>query len=209
MTTTEQRLKGQTLALAGILQSAMLVDEIARTGSAQPESYHPLINSLFAFDADSPQQIYGGVHGVQLGLRLLIDVLGGSNNQGYRQVIRYALGMLYLERQLTKKEELQSIIHSRLKHAAIKAEHFTENRQAVASSIAGIYQDTISTFKFRLQISGSAAQLQNQANADTIRALLLAGIRSAVLWRQMGGNRWRLLFGRGKLLKCARQLLDH
>ena len=33
--------------------------------------------------------------------------------------------------------------------------------------------------------------------------LLLAGIRAALLWRQAGGNRWKLLLERGKLQRQA------
>ena len=206
---SEQQLLGQTIALAGILQATYMVDQIARTGSTPPESFNPSINSLFTFDVATPEQVYGSIHGVHLGLRVLQDVLGGNDKANYRQVVRYALGVLYLQRQLAKKPELLSIIRNRLEHAAIKAEHFAENPQAVTNSIAAVYQDTVSTFKFRLQISGSMQQLQNPKNADSIRALLLAAIRAAVLWRQMGGNRWQLLFSRGKILRCARHLLGH
>lgn len=206
-TDSDQQLTGQVIALAGLLQSAFLVDQIAKTGTSPSESFYPSINSLFAFDVDTPEQIYGGQHGVDLGLRLLQDILIGGNNNQYRQVIRYSLGLMYLEKLLARKPELMSIIFNRLEHAAVKAEHFTENPQSVASSIAAIYQDTLSTLKFRIQISGSMQQLQNPANADNIRALLLAGVRAVVLWRQMGGRRWRLIFNRGKLLKRTRQLL--
>ena len=41
---------------------------------------------------------------------------------------------------------------------------------------------------------------------DKIRACLLAGIRSAVLWRQVGGSKWQLLFHRKKLVQAAQQL---
>jgi len=47
------------------------------------------------------------------------------------------------------------------------------------------------------------------ADADTanlIRALLLAAIRAAVLWRQCGGRRWRLLLQRRDLLHAAQRL---
>lgn len=205
----DQQLTGQTIALAGLLQAAYLVDQIARTGNAPLESFYPSINSLFAFDVSRSEDIYGGVHGVDLGLRLLQDILQGGNNSEYRHVIRYSLGLMYLEKQLARKPELMSIIHNRLEHAAVKAEHFTENPQSVAASIAAIYQDTLSTLKFRIQVSGSMQQLQIPANADNIRALLLAGVRAVVLWRQMGGRRWRLFFNRGKLLKQARQLRAH
>src|SRR3569623_1691456 len=43
--------------------------------------------------------------------------------------------------------------------------------------------------------------------ANKVRTLLLAAIRSAVLWRQCGGNRWQLIFGRRKIIDTARALL--
>lgn len=40
-----------------------------------------------------------------------------------------------------------------------------------------------------------------------IRALLLSAIRSAVLWRQMGGSQWDFLLRRGEMKRAARDLL--
>lgn len=197
----------QTLALAGVLQSAYLVDQIARTGKAPAESVNPSINSLFVFDAKDSAAIYGGVYGVTLGLQVLSDILTGGHRHQYQSIIRYTMGMLYLQKKLLANDELLSIIRSRLEHASLKAEHFSDNPASTAKSIAAIYQDTLSTFKFRIHISGSMQQLQNPQNADTIRALLLAGIRSAVLWRQAGGRRWKWLFARRQLLQCAKELL--
>ena len=34
-----------------------------------------------------------------------------------------------------------------------------------------------------------------------IRSLLLAGIRSAILWQQMGGKRWHFLFARKSIVR--------
>ena len=34
-----------------------------------------------------------------------------------------------------------------------------------------------------------------------IRALLLAAVRATVLWRQLGGTQWDLLFSRGRMLE--------
>jgi high frequency lysogenization protein len=36
---------------------------------------------------------------------------------------------------------------------------------------------------------------------------LLAAIRAAVLWRQMGGSYWDFFFSRGKMTKAAKELL--
>lgn len=200
--------KAQVLALAGILQSAYLVDQVAQTGSAAAESVNPSINSLFNFDPESPEAIYGGVHGVKLGLQIFNDILGGTRTQSYRAAIRYALGILHLQKKLSTKPELLDVISSRLQHTAIKVDHFSNDSASIAASVAGIYQDTLSNFKYRIQVSGSMQQLQNPKNAEMIRALLLAGVRSSVLWRQMGGKRWQLMLSRQRLLACCRDLLQ-
>lgn len=200
-------INNQTIALAGVLQSAHLVDKIACTGSAPAESFNPLINSLFQFDAKSPAAVYGGLPNLKLGLQLINDLLAGNNSNEYRTTVRYALGILHLQNKLASNPELLQIIRNRLEHTAFKAEHFSDNVHGITSSLASIYQDTVSTFKFRIQVNGSLQQLQNPVNADHIRALLLAGIRSAVLWRQSGGKRWHLLFKRQQLLKASRELL--
>src|SRR5690606_41275217 len=57
-----------------------------------------------------------------------------------------------------------------------------------------------SDLRQRIQVHGDMRHLQINANAARIRALLLAGIRSARLWRQLGGNRWQMLFARKKML---------
>jgi high frequency lysogenization protein len=57
-------------------------------------------------------------------------------------------------------------------------------------------------------VRGERSYLANLDNASRIRALLLAGIRAAVLWRQAGGNRWRLIVGRQALLRDVEALLS-
>ncbi|MFC6673156.1 DUF489 family protein [Marinobacterium aestuariivivens] len=58
---------------------------------------------------------------------------------------------------------------------------------SIVANIASLYQETISTFSFRINVGGDPRHLQNAENAAKIRALLLAGIRAAMLWRQVGG----------------------
>ena len=47
-------------------------------------------------------------------------------------------------------------------------------------------------------------QLRDTDNQERIRALLLAGIRAVILWRQVGGRRRYLIFRRKEILKYAR-----
>jgi high frequency lysogenization protein len=190
---------GQTLALAGLLQCTYLVDQLAQSGQAKPEDLGPLLDSLFKFDADTSMEVYGSHEGLALGLKILQSLLDGSDAPRYRATVRYAMSIVYLEAKVSKQQDLLEIIHTRLQHAAIKKAHFSSNINEMAHSIAAIYQDTVSTFNYRIQVNGSAQQLQDPANADMIRALLLAAIRSAVLWRQSGGKRWHFLFSRKRL----------
>jgi high frequency lysogenization protein len=199
-------LEEQALALAGVVQVARLVDQISRTGSYPEEFLTSSINSLFEFDAASTADVYGGVPGLKLGLANLASMLSNQDEPESRDMVRYVFGLLHLERKFSNDTEMTAVVKARLEHAQFKSEHFTSHVNEVCSSLSGIYQDTISTFQFRIKVSGSMQQLQNPTNADLIRALLLAGIRSAFLWRQLGGRRWKLLLQRRKLLQLAQSL---
>ncbi len=196
----------QTLALAGTVQAARLVDQISRTGSYPLEFLEPSIHSLFVFEPEDPADVFGGVAGVKLGLHNLASILANRDQAENRELVRYLFNLLYLERKFAANPEMMSVVRSRLEHASFRAEHFANHVNDVCHSVAGIYQDTLSKLRFRIKVSGSAQQLENPQNADMIRALLLAGIRSAFLWRQLGGRRWKLLVQRKAVLRCAQEL---
>ncbi len=196
----------QTLALAGVAQAARLVDQVSKTGSYPIEFLEPSIHSLFEFDAEDVAEIYGGLPGVKLGLNNLAAMLGDRQGQEHRDVTRYVFSLLYLERKFAGSQEMMSVVRSRLEHASFRAEHFAGHVNDICHSVSGIYQDTLSKLKFRIKVTGSAQHLQDEHNADIIRALLLSGIRSAFLWRQLGGQRWKLVFQRRKIMQAAQQL---
>ena len=199
-------LEQQTIALAGVAQAARLVDQISKTGSYPLEFLTPSIHSLFQFEADSVEEIFGGVAGVKLGLNNLNSLLASRQADENRDLARYVFAMLYLERKFATDPAMMSVVHTRLEHASFRAEHFANNVNDLCHSVSGIYQDTLSKLRFRIKVTGSAQHLQNSNNADVIRALLLAGIRSAFLWRQLGGRRWKLLWQRKQLLRTSQQL---
>lgn len=196
----------QVLALGGVCQAARLVDQVSKTGSYPIEFLEPTIHSLFEFDADSVEAVYGGVAGVKLGLQNLAALLANRNAEEHRDMARYVFNILYLENRFSSDPDMMHVVRSRLEHTSFRAEHFAGHVHDICHSVSGIYQDTLSTLRFRIKVTGSAQHLQDRQNADIIRALLLAGIRSAFLWRQMGGRRWKLLFQRRKLLQRAQEL---
>ncbi len=196
----------QTLALAGVAQAARLVDQVSRTGTYPIEFLESSIHSLFEFEADDAAAIFGGVAGVKLGLNNLSAMLANRQGEETRDMVRYVFNLLYLERKFAASEEMMAVVHSRLQHASFKAEHFAGHVNDVCHSVSGIYQDTLSKLRFRIKVSGSAQHLQDRQNADIIRAALLAGLRSAFLWRQLGGRRWKLILQRKHLLQTAQNL---
>ncbi len=81
--------------------------------------------------------------------------------------------------------------------------------ETLMSAMAAIYVDVISPLGPRIQVTGSPAVLQSPQVQAKVRATLLAGIRAAVLWHQVGGGRLQLMFSRNRLTTQAKQILAH
>ena len=77
----------------------------------------------------------------------------------------------------------------------------------MVGALAGLYVANVSGIAPRIMVGGDPACLNRDGNPERIRALLLAGLRSTVLWRQLGGRRLRLILGRSRLLAASHRLL--
>ncbi|MBU6950735.1 MULTISPECIES: high frequency lysogenization protein HflD [unclassified Hahella] len=200
-------LENQVIALAGVFQSAALVDQLAKQGTVAPTSYECSLKSLLKVDATSTLDVYGDIYGVQLGLKELIAVLERKQDRKKVDVVRYALTLLYLEGKVNKRGDMLDVMSQRIAQITTQTLHFDPTHTNIISAFASLYSDTISTFPQRIQVTGDPRFLRVDENADKIRALLLAGIRAAVLWRQVGGRRWKLFFMRKKILQIANGML--
>lgn len=202
-------LHDQTLALAGVFQAANLVQQIANNGSCNESSMESCLRSLFATDPANTLDVYGGeLTDVREGLITLSTVLSQQSKQQDIEVLRYVLNLIQLESKLNGHNDMLEVIGSRIEQARHTASHFGYTHTNLISNLASIYTDTISTFRQRIKVSGSPSLLQREENAAKVRALLLAGIRSAVLWRQTGGRRWQLVLSRRKVIQHARELAE-
>jgi high frequency lysogenization protein len=198
----------QLIALGAVFEAAVLADKIARTGQVSEASMSCMLGSLLVRDPKSTLDVYGGDDlNLRDGYRALVSSLERNPAALQREPLRYALALLGLERQLDKRGDMLQVMGSRLDQIQQQVEHFGLVHDNVIAACGGLYQDTISTFRQRIQVHGDMRFLQQPSNAAKIRALLLAGIRSARLWRQLGGHRWQLVFSRGKLLKELYQLM--
>ncbi|MBB2496321.1 high frequency lysogenization protein HflD [Aquipseudomonas ullengensis] len=198
----------QLIALAAVFQAAALVDKLARTGQASEADVGCLLGSLLVRDPKNTLDVYGGDDlNLREGYKALASALERNPASLQRDPLRYALALLGLERQLAKREDMLQVVGTRLDQIQLQVGHFGLTHDNVVAACGGLYQDTISTFRQRIQVQGDMRFLQQPAVAAKVRALLLTGIRSARLWRQLGGHRWQLVFSRGKLLKELYPLL--
>jgi high frequency lysogenization protein len=195
-------LQEQLVALGGVFQAAVLVDRIAKTGQAGEAAVGCMLGSLLVLDPKNTLEVYGGDdQHLREGYRALASALERDPGTLQREPLRYALSMLGLERQLSKRDDMLETLGRRLPQIKSQVEHFGIVHENVIAASGALYQDTLSTLRQRIQVHGDMRNLQQPNNASKIRALLLAGIRSARLWRQVGGHRWQLVVSRRKLLK--------
>jgi len=204
----QKTITNRAIALAALFQAARLVQQVAREGGWDNEAFNASLNSLVQFDADSPESIFGGVKGVRLGLHTLLDQMRPADPQQAMELTRYSISLMHLERKMNKRSDIQEAVGEGLKAVAQQVEYFGEINTAVTGRIADLYQETISTMGPRIMVQGDPDLLQMADNSARIRALLLAGIRACVLWRQAGGSRFNLLLGRKGLATETRRLLE-
>lgn len=204
----------QNIALAGVAQCAALVNRIATTGEVPQIELVACINPLLVLDPESNADVYPNVSELSLGLRTLQSIFSSEKAPENNEVVRYTLGMLLLRNRLTADSDMQTRLRDRLAMIEPLAvlpgaedpdalDAAQAHQDKIFRQLAGLYQDTISTLSYRIQVQGKVEYLKDENVANRIRALLLAGIRSAVLWYQLGGRRWRLLLYRKRIHESA------
>ncbi|SDX83567.1 high frequency lysogenization protein [Allochromatium warmingii] len=196
----------RTLALAGLYQALHCVIEIARHGAAEPQAMQPSVYSLLQVDAATVESVFGEPGAVAGGLRQLVSQLTGQPQRNL-ELTRYALQVLKLERALVKRPDLLDILSTGICATASVCTPFELRDPAVWTHFAELYSRTLSQLKPRLLIHGDSQHLRNTANQQRIRTLLLAAVRAARLWRQVGGSRWQMVFNNQVTLTAAQQYL--
>jgi len=202
-----QQEKEQTIALSAIFQAAELVATLAKTGKLDKDYLKPLIDSILVVNPDSTEDIYGGQwdckSNLALGHRVARQALGKERASVNPDTLRYALSLIHLESKLAKEDAILSTLGKGIQQLDRQKAHSDDVlHENMMAAISGIYQDTLSTMTFRIQVQGDSRLLQQSTISNQVRATLLTGIRAAMLWRQLGGKRWHLIFKRKALLNA-------
>ncbi|MCP4075569.1 MAG: high frequency lysogenization protein HflD [Gammaproteobacteria bacterium] len=202
------QLQDQTLALASMMQSAVLINQLANGESINQAAYDCSLDSLFTLKAQSTEDIFGYGDGLINGLKTLKSYMTGDSGAPDRQIAYYVLSMIKLEAKMMKDHDLVETIQSGFETIQQQARDFDLSQSAKAHKVDGLYQNTISNIKPRIIVQGDQTHLSHSDTTSKVRTLLFAGIRAAVLWRQKGGSRLKLLFSRKKYIEQAELLLE-
>ena len=194
----------RVIALAGVMQAVNLVCDIAHRGHVDANDLETCMTSLLQVDSSSSVDVYGGMTRLHPGLRLLEQQL---HNPRDKELTRYVVTLLSLERTLARRKDLLDVISAGIQDIKRNLAHFPVTHSNTIARFAELYLQTLSTLSRRIMVSGAQIHLNNPENANRIRALLLAGVRAAILWRQSGGTRLGLLLRRNVLLRETRLLL--
>ena len=202
-----QQERDRTIALAALLQSVHLVHNIAVSGQADQTDINTLLNSLIVSDADTTEAVYGKLSNLKTGLDQLHIQLVVQKSKHELTQIQYAVNLMRLASKLSKYDSLMKVITEEIDQIPQYIEQYGEiQNEQVLTQISTTYKRTVSNLTPFINVHGDESNLQNTHNANLIRALLLAGIRAAILWHQKGGSYWQLLFQSNKIEKITSDL---
>lgn len=200
-------MKERALALAGLMQAVQLVQQMAQTGQAQSGPLAASIESLFRFDAEDAEAVYDGAANLRPGLeRLLAQLEGGAGRDA--ALTRMGMTVLHLERKFIAHARAPGAVHEGLEEINRQREHFGATHATVLARLGELYANEVSPVGPRVLVQGNPVYLGQPDVVGEVRATLLAALRAAVLWRQLGGSYWDFLLGRRALANAARDWLS-
>lgn len=198
--------EGRVIALAGLFQALALVRTIAQRGGCDAQAARQSLASVLRIDANSPSDVFAGVGNLRLGLETLIAQLDIAGKRDLA-LTRMAVQVLRLERTLMRDHKTLAALRGGIDAMHALIPQVESGTLDPSGRLAELYANTLSRLQPRVLVEGNPAFLKQSAQVDLIRALLMAAVRAAVLWRQLGGNQLSLLFRRRQYAMLARGLL--
>lgn len=185
------------LALASIMQTTALVNDLAYKGECDAQSCDASIASI-GNSSNEINEIYTKKDDLGMGLKALKQIL--VNKSKSKNIIVYALSLINLEKKLMKESKMLDNISKGIMEVKASV-YFDINHKNSIEKLANVYTDNIAKLKPTVMVNGKQKYLSNKKVANHIRALLLAGLRSVSLWKQGGGSVWYLFFYKQKIIK--------
>ncbi|XBC42004.1 MAG: high frequency lysogenization protein HflD [Buchnera aphidicola (Kaburagia rhusicola rhusicola)] len=193
------------LSLSGICQSVAIVCQLSQTGICNNDAFKISIDSILNINPETTLSVYGNSEkNLQLGITTLLSLLHNSNSYDTSaKMLRYILKIMILEKKLKKNAIYNEMLFQRISELIKKNVNGFSSYDILTDHLSEIYLNIISKLGSRIQVFGSPEILKNILIQNKIRCALFSGIRSAVLWRQVGGNFFQFIFFRNQIYNQA------
>lgn len=209
-----KNIRSESIALAALFQCCTQINRIAHTGYCDEQAVSTVFRALLVTDPKTIDDIYK-ISELKTGFRGLIEGFSaeGITDNSANELVKLAMQVISLTDRIVRNTSLYNRLSNeidKLKDQIEKAcPDFLEGKTSVVLSkenvekFAQLYQSLISPNFSKLLIFGEERFLSSTENQNRIRALLLAGIRAAVLWNQVGGKKLYLMFRRKEIVSFA------
>jgi high frequency lysogenization protein len=208
-TNNHHRFYESNIALAGLCQAAALVKQIARDNEFDSQALTTSLNSIAITNSENTEQVFGDIHQLTLGYQTIVAQLSNQSTNKDVEITRYIASLLSIERKLSASKKTMAALGERISNVQRQQLHLDISDSQMLSNLASIYTDVVSPVTRKIQVAGDPALLQRPDNQHRVRAILLAGVRAAVLWRQLGGKRRHILFSRQQIIDNAEHTLHN
>ncbi|WP_373777513.1 high frequency lysogenization protein HflD [Glaesserella sp.] len=198
-----------SIALAGVCQSAALVQQFAHKGTADRNIFKYSLESLLITQPDSTLAVFDGqLEHLKFGLETALAQFGGRQGKLDTEIGRYWIAILALSQKLDKNPQAKTVLAQRLQQLNRQLSLYDSDilHEQMIANMASVYSDVISPLGAKIQVLGVHDYLARPDIQHRVRATLLAGIRAGILWQQVGGSRWQFLFSRRKILSTVQSL---
>lgn len=192
----------RTIALAGVVQACAEVQSLARRGEVNNAVFDTALQSVLVLDAVSTPAIYSGVGGVYPGLKIISNSIMSSAKAENVELLRYAMSILHLQTQMYRNKDAFNQFGQDVERLS------AVNVDELPNACAEVYQKHVSGLRPQIIVQGEEDFLQRDDIPEKIRALLLSAFRSAVLWQQKGGSKFKMMWERTRMRNAAQDLLD-
>jgi high frequency lysogenization protein len=197
------------IALAGLFQAVEQMQHCARSGEiADQPATDAVLEAVLRIDAASTTEVFGGLSQLRSGLANLRHHLLREMDVSRLEQARYAANLMFLERRLSAARDVAGQLGTAIQLLSMERAGRAVHDPWMLDRMASLYVDYVSPLGPRIMVNGEPQHLKGEGNAERIRALLLAGLRAAVLWHQLGGRRWKLLIFRSAMLRDTEALLQ-
>lgn len=195
-----------TYALSALLESCYQIHNIARNGIVDEKVIGALLRGVLKVEPQNTECVYPKSCLIE-GYTYFAD-LSKFEQKTVTDLTRYMFELYKLTdkyKKLTEaRESLGALISSIRKNLANEV----EKCKYTATTLSNWYKTNIfDNHVHQIPIYGEKEMLTNERNMHFIRALFVAGIRSSILWEQVGGTQFGCLWNKSRIAICAKDTL--